>query len=91
MTLKLDLHNNLEQGVYTLDLYVLFFLCLCVCVCAVCTMRLLQAILDVDLCSAVVCVLDFVELHPLSYSGAVGFSTALQGLLLQVHTRTQTY
>ncbi|XP_053087355.1 meiosis inhibitor protein 1 isoform X4 [Pangasianodon hypophthalmus] len=48
-----------------------------------CTVRLLQAVLDVDLCSPVVCVSECVELHPLSYRGAISFTTALQSLLLQ--------
>ncbi|XP_060761178.1 meiosis inhibitor protein 1-like [Neoarius graeffei] len=47
------------------------------------TVRLLQAVLDVDLCSPLVCVSECGELHPLSYRGAVSFTTALQSLLLQ--------
>ncbi|XP_058260764.1 meiosis inhibitor protein 1 [Hemibagrus wyckioides] len=49
----------------------------------VCTVRLLQAVLDMDLCSPVVRVSVCVELHPLSYRGAISFITALQSLLLQ--------
>ncbi|XP_047672198.1 meiosis inhibitor protein 1 isoform X2 [Tachysurus fulvidraco] len=49
----------------------------------VCTVRLLQAVLDMDLCSPVVCVSVCMELHPLSYKGAISFTTALQSLLLQ--------
>ncbi|XP_060720766.1 meiosis inhibitor protein 1-like [Tachysurus vachellii] len=49
----------------------------------VCTVRLLQAVLDMDLCSPVVCVSVCVEHHPLSYKGAISFTTALQSLLLQ--------
>ncbi|XP_046700431.1 meiosis inhibitor protein 1-like isoform X6 [Silurus meridionalis] len=48
-----------------------------------CTVRLLKAVLDVDLCSAVVCVSECMEFHPLSYRGAISITTALQSVLLQ--------
>ncbi|KAF5891986.1 meiosis inhibitor protein 1 isoform X1, partial [Clarias magur] len=48
-----------------------------------CSVRLLQALLDVDLCSPVVCVSECVELHPLNYRGVISFTTALHCLLIQ--------
>ncbi|XP_062847001.1 meiosis inhibitor protein 1 isoform X2 [Trichomycterus rosablanca] len=49
----------------------------------VCTVRLVQVLLDVDLCSPVVGVSEYMELHPLGHRGALSLVTALQSLLLQ--------
>ncbi|XP_066530116.1 LOW QUALITY PROTEIN: meiosis inhibitor protein 1-like [Hoplias malabaricus] len=60
----------------------------------VCTVRLMQAVLDVDLSSPVVCISECAglqhplqpsdgALYPLSYRGATSLMTALQNLLLQ--------
>uniref|UniRef100_A0A4W4G5N3 Uncharacterized protein n=1 Tax=Electrophorus electricus TaxID=8005 RepID=A0A4W4G5N3_ELEEL len=68
----------------------------------VCRVRLVQVMLDVDFSSPVVCVSECGglqrpllpvdgSLYPLGYSGTVCLLSALQNLLLQVHTHTHTH